>query len=55
MPSMHPGECFNGARKKDHDGRSGLVVVLKGEQRIEVQRGFDGEVLKQLIRVLAQA
>lgn len=31
---------------------SGLAVVLTGGRRIEVQRGFDGGVLEQLVRVL---
>jgi len=34
---------------------SGLAVVLTGDRRIEVQRGFDAGVLEQLVRALEQA
>lgn len=35
-----------------HAGGSGLAVVLTGDRRIAVQRGFDADVLEQLVRVL---
>ena len=31
---------------------SGLTVCLSGQRRIEVQRGFDASVLKQLVELL---
>lgn len=34
---------------------SGLAVVLTGDRRIEVQRGFDAGVLEQLVRALERA
>ena len=37
------------------EGSSGLAVVLPGDRRIEVRRGFDAEVLEQLIRALERA
>jgi hypothetical protein len=36
----------------EHAAASGLVVVLTGDRRIEVRRGFDAGVLEQLVRVL---
>ena len=33
----------------------GLALVLAGERRIEVGRGFDASTLEQLLRVLEQA
>ena len=34
---------------------SGLTVCLSGQRRIEVQRGFDANVLKQLVELLERA
>ena len=34
---------------------SGLTVCLTGQRRIEVQRGFDASVLKQLVELLERA
>lgn len=34
---------------------SGLTVCLSGQRRIEVQRGFDASVLKQLVELLERA
>jgi hypothetical protein len=34
---------------------SALTVLLPGERRIEVNRGFDAGTLRQLITVLEQA
>jgi hypothetical protein len=34
---------------------AGLAVVFDGGRRIEVRRGFDSGVLRQLIAVLEQA
>lgn len=39
----------------DSGGSSGLAVVLSGDRRIEVQRGFDAGVLEQLVRALERA
>ena len=36
-------------------GPSGLTVCLTGQRRIEIQRGFDASVLKQLVELLERA
>jgi hypothetical protein len=37
------------------EASSGLVVVAAGGRRIEVERGFDGDTLRELLRVLESA
>jgi len=40
--------------KQAAGGSSDLIVLLSNARRIEVKRGFDAEMLAQLVRVLEQ-
>jgi len=44
---------LSGAKQAGH-GSSDLIVLLSNARRIEVKRGFDAEMLAQLVRVLEQ-
>lgn len=45
-----------GPRPADRsEAGSGLAVVASGGRRIEVERGFDGDTLRELLRVLESA
>ena len=45
-----------GAQPADRkEAGSGLAVVAAGGRRIEIERGFDGDTLRELLRVLESA
>lgn len=45
---------LSGAKQAAGRGSSDLIVLLSNARRIEVKRGFDAEMLAQLVRVLEQ-
>ncbi len=45
---------LSGAEQAEGHGSSDLMVLLSSARRIEVKRGFDGDMLAQLVRVLEQ-
>ena len=44
----------NPSRRVISHGSSDLIVLLSNARRIEVKRGFDADLLVQLVRVLEQ-
>jgi hypothetical protein len=48
-------ERAGGSSCVEREWTSGLAVLLPGDRRIEVQRGFDAGVLEQLVRILERA
>jgi|SRR5690242_12477342 hypothetical protein len=45
---------LSGAKQAASHGSSDLIVLLSNARRIEVKRGFDADLLVQLVRVLEQ-
>jgi hypothetical protein len=45
---------LSGAKQAAGQGSSDLIVLLSNTRRIEVKRGFDADMLAQLVRVLEQ-
>ena len=45
---------LSGAKQAASHGSSDLIVLLSNARRIEVKRGFDADMLAQLVRVLEQ-
>jgi hypothetical protein len=45
---------LSGAKQAASHSSSDLVVLLSNARRIEVRRGFDADLLAQLVRVLEQ-
>jgi len=53
-PMVAGDELCGGVAGMEYLGSSGLVVVLGGDRRIEVQPGFDGPTLERLVRTLEE-
>ena len=45
---------LSGAKQAVGHGNSDLIVLLSNARRIEVKRGFDADMLAQLVRVLEE-